>query len=265
MVYNIVPAQTATVPILISVPHCGTAFPDELKEQFRESLIQSPDDTDWFVDQLYDFAPAMGMAMISATYSRWVIDLNRDPQNRPLYNDGRIITALCPTTTFLGESLYRDDRKEVSTDEVRRRVALYYQPYHNRIEEELQFLKNRFGKVLLWDCHSIRQVVLSIRKEKFPDLILGDADGTSASPGLIEIALKNLESSSWSVSHNYPFKGGYITRDFGRPVENQHALQLEMAKINYMDDAEIKYDPARAGKIRVMLQKMFEDLIDQLE
>ena len=100
------------VPILVSVPHCGVAFPDDIRSQYKASLIDAPDDTDWFVDRLYDFAPSMGMTMITATYSRWVIDLNRDPDSKPLYSDGRIITALCPSTTFLGEPLYIDNLLE---------------------------------------------------------------------------------------------------------------------------------------------------------
>ena len=264
MVYTVVPAQTDVVPILISVPHCGTAFPEELTDQYNPSLLLSPDDTDWFVDRLYDFAPAMGITMIPAHYSRWVIALNRDPQNKPLYSDGRIITGLCPSTTFLGEPLYRDKRQEVSAEEVKRRLALYYLPYHQRIQEELLDLKNRFGKVLLWDCHSIRQVVRTIRHESFPDLILGDVYGTSASPGLIETALKNLETSSCRVNHNDPFKGGFITSYFGRPADNQHALQLEMTKVNYMDNGEMHYDEERAGKMRRVLQKTLEKLIEQL-
>ena len=264
MVYKFVPSQSPTVPILISVPHCGTAFPDELIDQYNPSLLPTQDDTDWYVDRLYDFAPAMGISMITAHYSRWVIDLNRDPQSKPLYSDGRIITGLCPSTTFLGEPLYRDKRQEVSAEEVKRRLILYYQPYHQRIQEELQDLKNKFGRVLLWDCHSIRQVVPTIQRERFPDLILGDVYGTSASPGLIETALKNLETSSYLVHHNHPFKGGSITRFFGRPAENQHALQLEMTKINYMDDGETQYDEERAGKMRGVLEKTLEKLIEQL-
>src|SRR5690242_9403103 len=104
--FNISPATQNQVPILISVPHCGFDFPQELKDQYKSNLASSPDDTDWFVNKLYDFAPSMGMTMISAVYSRWVIDLNRDPKSKPLYSDGRIITGLCPTTNFLGEPIY---------------------------------------------------------------------------------------------------------------------------------------------------------------
>ena len=262
--FRIVPPKNSEVPILLSVPHCGIAFPNELLSEYKPELIQSPDDTDWFVDTLYDFVSDRGITIIAAHYSRWVIDLNRDPQSKPLYDDGRIITTLCPITTFAGESIYLDERKEIDAAEIQRRVKMYYNPYHQKIQEQLDDLKSKFGKVVLWDCHSIRQTVPTIQKEKFPDLVLGDADGTSASPGLIETVLGVLDHSNYAVSHNYPFKGGYITRHFGQPSKNQHALQLEMTKVNYMDDSEKRYDKIRAEKMRELLKRNFEKLIEQL-
>ena len=264
MVSKVWEASEPKVPIILSVPHRGSVFPDEVRDQYKPFMIKSPDDTDWFVDKLYDFAPAMGITMISANYSRWVIDLNRDPNSKPLYTDGRIITGLCPATNFLGQPIYKDERTEVELPEVKRRVELYYKPYHQQIEKLLTETKKKFGKVLLWDCHSIRQSVPTIYKDKFPDLILGDADGTSASPGLIETTLSILDHESYSVGHNHPFKGGYITRHYGKPSANQHALQLEMSKVNYMDDAEKKYDKARSDKMRALLKQVFEKLIEQL-
>lgn len=264
MVYKIWEASEPQVPIILSVPHRGSVFPDEVRDQYKPAMIKAPDDTDWFVDLLYDFAPAMGITMISANYSRWVIDLNRDPNSKPLYTDGRIITGLCPSTNFLGESIYKDERAEVELFEVKRRVELYYKPYHQQLEKLLAATKKKSGKVLLWDCHSIRQYVPAIYKEKFPDLILGDADGTSASPGLIEAALSTLDHSAYSVSHNHPFKGGYITRHYGKPDAHQHALQLEMSKVNYMDDEEKRYDKSRSDKMRKLLKRVFEKLIVQL-
>lgn len=262
--FRVIAPSSERVPVLLSVPHCGVEFPPEIKSEYKQSLIQSPDDTDWFVHQLYDFAPAMGITLIHAVNSRWVIDLNRDPQSKPLYTDGRIITALCPTTTFLGEPIYVDERNEIGVEELSRRVELYYKPYHQKIQELLDDLKKQFGKVLLWDCHSIRQEVPTIHKEKFPDLILGDADGTSASPGLIETAISGLENAGYSFSHNHPFKGGYITRHFGIPTSNQHALQLEMTKVNYMDDSESKFDSPRAIKMREVLKATLNKLMGQL-
>jgi N-formylglutamate deformylase len=264
MVSKVWEASEPKVPIIVSVPHRGSVFPDEVKDQYKRAMIKSPDDTDWFVDTLYDFAPAMGITMITANYSRWVIDLNRDPHSKPLYSDGRIITGLCPATNFLGEAIYKDERAEVELPEVKRRVELYYKPYHQQIEKLLSETKRKFGKVLLWDAHSIRQFVPTIYKVKFPDLILGDVDGTSASPGLIDTTLSTLDHGSYTVSHNHPFKGGYITRHYGKPSANQHALQLEMSKVNYMDDTEKKYDKARSDKMRELLKRVFEKLIEQL-
>ena len=251
-----------TVPILLSIPHSGTAFPEELKDLYNPELIQQPDDTDWFVDKLYSFAAAIGITTISAVYSRWVIDLNRHPESKPLYTDGRIITGLCPTTDFLGNNLYENNRIELIQEEINQRLEKYYWPYHHELQNQLQLLKEKFGKVLLWDCHSIRQFVPTIHKEKFPDLILGDADGTSASPGVIETTIKVLESSGYSFSHNHPFKGGYITRQYGKPSENIHALQLEMTKVNYMHDDELRYSEARSASMQKVLKKAFGNLTD---
>jgi len=263
-VYRLTAPERRSVPLLVSVPHCGILFPSELAGEYKSQMIAAPDDTDWFVDELYNFVTALGATMIAANYSRWVVDLNRDPQSKPLYTDGRIITGLCPSTDFLGNSIYQDERKEVSQKDIDYRVERYYKPYHDEIETQLTSLKKKFGKVLLWDCHSIRQIVPTIQKDKFPDLILGDADETSASSELISIALKNLKSGSYSVNHNHPFKGGYITRQYGRPAENQHALQLEMCKVHYMDDSETKFDKVRADRMREVLKRTLGELIEQL-
>ena len=262
--FEIVHPTTGNAPIVLSVPHCGATIPDELKESFKPEQLQFIDDTDWFVEQLYSFGPELGITLISAKISRWVIDLNRDPENKPLYSDGRVITDVCPATDFLGNPIYADDRKFVDAETRQIRIEKYYKPYHSAIAQCLTDRKKEFGKVLLWDCHSIRQYVPSIRKEKFPDLILGDADGTSASPGLIECALKNLETSGYTVSHNYPFKGGFITRHFGQPAVNTHALQLEMSKINYMDDSETRWMSSRATRIQDLLKRTLSNLSEAM-
>lgn len=262
--YKIISASGKRVPILLSIPHCGVEFPAELTLDYNPELSQAPDDTDWFVHRLYDFAPAMGITIIHAVYSRWVIDLNRDPQSKPLYSDGRIITPLCPTTDFFGNPIYKDERKEVTLEEVNRRTAEYYVPYHTKLKELLADLKKEFGKVLLWECHSIRQFVPTIYKDKFPDLILGDADGTSASSEISETALASLKSGKYQVNHNHPFKGGYITRQFCNPKNNEHALQLEMTKVNYMSDSEKRYDETRAEEMRMLLKKTMNALTEKL-
>jgi N-formylglutamate deformylase len=260
--YNIIAPSTAKVPILLSVPHCGTAFPDELKADYVPAMMAAPDDTDWFVDELYAFASEMGITMITAEYSRWVIDLNRNPESKPLYNDGRIITGLCTTTDFHGNDIY--EQNIPNQKEVDRRVEVYYQPYYDKIQEQLDGLKAEFGQVLLWDAHSIRQHVPTIRAERFPDMILGSVDETSADSQLINLALEGLSAGDFELRHNTPFKGGQITRTFGRPYENQHALQLEMNKVLYMDDTEMIFDETRANKVRELLNQTLSKLSTSL-
>ncbi len=261
--FRIIEPTSKRVPILISSPHSGTAFPSEIKENYNQGAIAAPDDTDWFIDKLYDFAPNLGITMITAHFSRWVIDLNRDPKSNPLYDDGRVITDLCPTMSFMEKPIYKEnqlpDRKEID-----RRLDTYYWPYYHKIQSMLDDLKKEFGQVLLWDAHSIRQYVPTIRKEVFPDLILGDNDEKSAGQDLIQTSLSRLGESKLKLNHNNPFKGGHITRYFGKPSNNQHALQLEMTKINYMNDDEQHYNDDRASVIRSILMNNFEGLIEKL-
>jgi N-formylglutamate amidohydrolase len=262
--YKIISPTAPAAPIILSVPHCGVEFPDDIKQDYQPALIGDLDDTDWFVHQLYDFVPTLGITMIHAVNSRWVIDLNRDPTSKPLYTDGRIITGLCPTTDFLGNPLYKDLRTDVDPAEIKRRLDHYYYPYHQKIEELLHDTKEKFGKALLWDCHSIREFVRTIQIDRFPDLILGDVDNTSANKALSETTLKSLRKSNYTVNHNHPFKGGHITRHFGKPSENIHALQLEMTKVSYMDDDERNYNGQRASKMRAVLKSTLKSLIRQL-
>ena len=249
-------------PIIVSVPHSGIKIPHELKSSYVSGQIQFIDDTDWFVDRLYDFVQDMGITIIHAKYSRWVIDLNRNVQSKPLYDDGRIITDLTPTTDFNGQSIYKN--KEPSDAEIQKRISSYYTPYYDNITTLIKNKKSTFDHVLFFDAHSIRKHVPGIRKEPFPDLILGDVDETSADKGLIETAVKTLGSSSYSFQHNDPFKGGNLTRHFANPKKGIHALQLEMSKILYMYDTETLFHEERAEKVRTLLRSLFQNLSESL-
>ena len=262
--YFLIEPARARVPVILSSPHSGMEFPDELKTHFRAELMKQPDDTDWFVHKLYNFVSDLGITMIHARYSRWVIDLNRTPTSVPLYNDGRIITELVPKTDFLGNDLYVDKKFVPDDAEIERRKEIYYKPYYRQIENLLAERIAEFGRVLLWDAHSIRRFVPTIQGEPFPDLILGDNDEKSAAKEIIEIALDGLKQGKFGVNHNSPFKGGNITRHFGKPDRQVHALQLEMAKTNYMDDDELTFNEARANEVRSILHPVFENLIEYL-
>ena len=263
--FHIIEPKGPKVPIILSVPHCGTDFPNEIINDYVPKMAAAPDDTDWFVHDLYNFATEMGITIIYAKYSRWVIDLNRDPESVPLYTDGRIITGLTTTTDFFGKDIYKSEEHIPNQTEVERRLKEYYWPYYSKVQELLDERVADFGKALLWDAHSIRHLVPTIRKDVFPDMILGNNDETTADPTLIQAAMNGLTSSSYGVNHNTPFKGGHITRYFGKPENNIHALQLEMNKILYMNDDEMKFDENRANKMREVLKRTFSNLITKIE
>lgn len=263
MPYEVIKPNVSQLPILVSVPHCGIDFPNDIADQYNPEMIDSPEDTDWFVDKLYDFVADMGITMIHAKYSRWVIDLNRDPESKPLYADGRVITGLTPTTDFNSKPLYKSEGPD--DDEIKRRVDKYYTPYYNKIREILDGFQSEHDHVLFFDAHSIKQYVPGIHAEKFPDLVLGDVDVTSAHKQIVDAAYNSLASGSYTLTHNTPFKGGHLTRYFGRPENKVHALQLEMSKTVYMDDDEVHYSLSRSSSIRSLLQSMFTNLITSLD
>ncbi len=259
--FKITAPTTEIVPIIISVPHAGTKFPSELKSHYDGRMRKHLDDTDWYVHKLYDFAPSMGITLVKANLSRWVIDLNRDPESVPLYSDGRLITTNTPVTDFYGNPLYKSPQYEPDEAETKRRQDSYYWPYYRKLENLIAERKKQFGKVLLWDAHSIRHLVSTIQKDVFPDMILGNNDEKTAHPKLINTALEGLRSGLFKPSHNTPFKGGHLTRYFGKPEENVHALQLEMNKILYMDDNEITYNEERANEVKKVLRETLQNLI----
>jgi N-formylglutamate amidohydrolase len=254
------------LPLLLSSPHSGTKFPDELIHTLRPEVISHPEDTDWYVNELYDFATEMDMTLISAEFSRYVVDLNRDFRNEDLYNDGRMITSVVPTLSFARTPLYLDEGP--GPLELERRLKIYYWPYYYKIQEILMEMKKEFGYALFFDCHSIKRNVPTISPDPFPDLILGDNDGLSADPRLSQIVLDTLtENDMYGVAHNRPFKGGHLTRWFGRPHEGIHALQLEMSQDLYMDEESGKFNELKAALIRERLRqalRQFEGLAQDI-
>ncbi|MEC7984860.1 MAG: N-formylglutamate amidohydrolase [Myxococcota bacterium] len=261
-VFSYSPPQKRGVPILISVPHAGTAFPEEWSHGVLQSPFQThPPDTDWFVDKLYTFAPELGIGVIKANLSRYVVDLNRDPKAKPLYSDGRLITGPIPLQSFEGKDLYRDPPSE---EEKKTRIRTYFQPYHNAIQAKLAELKERHESVLLFDAHSIRHHVPKLHAEPFPDLILGNNDQKTASPQLIEACWEVLRQSTYTASHNSPFKGGYITRHYGHPQSGIHTLQLEMSQRIYMDEERGIWDVQKASSVQQLLRIVFQRLIEAM-
>jgi len=242
-----------TTPLLISVPHDGRALKPGQSYDMTE-VGQSLPDTDWHVRRLYRFAIDLGASIVAAHYSRYVVDLNRSADDVALY-EGQVSTGLCPAKSFAGDDLYNDGAS-VSDDERARRVRTYWQPYHQKIADTLAELKEEFGYALLWDGHSIRTEVPSLFPGELPDLNIGTNGGASCGKSLLEPVEQIAAAAPFSSVVNGRFKGGYITRHYGAPEQNIHAIQLEIAQRTYMDEESTDFDEIRAEALQATLADM---------
>jgi N-formylglutamate deformylase len=245
-------------PVLVSVPHAGTRVPEEVVGS--QGPWRDLPDTDWHVDRLVDFAPAMGVSLIAADYARYVVDLNRPANDEPLYE--RAGTGLVPTETFSGLPLYPAGQ-EPNAAERQRRIERYWRPYHQAIARRLAEIKARHGHAILFDAHSIISRVPRLFDDQLPDLNLGTYAGQSCAASLQQ-RVGGVLVGAGGFSHviNGRFQGGYITRHYGQPEQGVHALQLEIAQCCYMDEADPgRWDEDRAMPLKQVLKALVSELL----
>ncbi len=247
-------------PLLISLPHDGEAIPPELAARLTPSAQGVPD-TDWHVSRLYAFARDLGASTLVPKYSRYVVDLNRPPDDISLY-PGQNTTGLCPIVQFTGEPVYLDGQQP-SPEEVGERVEQYWRPYHDSLAAEIERIHAEHGRCLLWEGHSIRSVAPFLFDGRLPDINLGTVDGASCRPSLRAQLVGVLEAQAdYSFVVDGRFKGGYITRHYGRPERGIDTIQLELAQINYMDEATYVYDSERAASLQALIHRLLEAALD---
>lgn len=223
------------VPLLISMPHAGLKLTPVVKEGLVPEAHSLPD-TDWHIPRLYEGAAQLGVSTLAAEYSRFVIDLNRPEDDAPLYVGAT--TGLFPSILFEGVPLF-DEGKVPSQAERATYLEHIWKPYHQTLQQELARLKAQFGYALLFDAHSIRAHVPHLFDGRLPDFNLGTFNGASCDPQLAS-ALEAICAEHKAYSHvlNGRFKGGHITRHYGSPAGNIHAVQLELAQCTYMEEFE---------------------------
>ncbi|MDF0733978.1 N-formylglutamate deformylase [Pseudomonas entomophila] len=248
-----------TLPLLISMPHAGLGLTPAVKAGLVDAA-QSLPDTDWHIPRLYDFARELGASVVAAEYSRFVIDLNRPDDDKPLYAGAT--TGLYPATLFEGEPLFNEGQAP-SAEERATYLEQVWRPYHGTIRSELERLREQFGYALLWDAHSIRSLIPHLFEGKLPDFNLGTFNGASCDPELAA-RLEGVCAEAPAYSHvlNGRFKGGHITRHYGNPAQHIHAVQLELAQSTYMQEVEpFAYREDLAQPTQVVLRRLLETLL----
>ncbi len=259
--HDVFQLHRGSTPLLISVPHAGTVIPPDIAAMLQPRALAT-EDADWHLDRLYGFARDIGASLIVPRYARYVVDLNRPPENTPMY-PGQNNTELVPTHFFTGEPLYREGQAP-DGPEIERRVQTYWRPYHAALAAELQRLRAAHGHAVLFDGHSIQAELPWLFDGRLPDLNLGTANGSSCAPALRDALAATLDAQT-AHSHiiDGRFKGGYITRHYGQPAQGVHAVQMEMCWHCYMQTTSpYAYDDACAQQMQPLLQALAQAMLD---
>lgn len=249
-IYELIPAES---PLLVNVPHAGTGLAFDLADRLRPEA-QDLRDTDWHMDRIASAIRPDGAGLMIARQSRYVVDLNRSSDDEPLYAGAT--TGLISTIDFDGNPLYRPGQ-EPDAAERQERVAEVWEPYHAALRAEVDRIRAQFGYCLLLDLHSIRSRVPRLFDGTLPDLNLGTNSGTSASPELIQRVWKVLQETGFSAVKDARFRGGFITRHYGQPARNDHALQIEIAQCSYMEEHPLwHFDGERTEPLQAVLAEL---------
>ncbi len=263
----VVHPAAAARPILVEVPHAGTAVPDEVG---RELLLDGAGvrrDADLYVDRLYRRAPELGATLIYTEVSRFVVDLNRaaddvdaravadHPRPRPDAPRGLIWRVATDGTPALAAPL--------TLASYRHRVEDYHAPYHRALDQAIADLRARFGRVVVLSGHSMPSVGKATHADpgkRRADVVPGDRRGASCAPRVTAAAVEHFAAAGFSVAPNDPYQGGETTRRLGRPADGIHALQVELNRARYMDEATFAIHDGDFAQ----LQSLCEGLVEKL-
>jgi formiminoglutamase len=253
-------------PLVVSIPHAGTQIPSDIEARLVSPWLARKD-ADWWLGELYAFADGLDATVVRTEVSRTVIDVNRDPSGLSLY-PGQATTGLCPVDTFDGEPLYRPGEEPDAAEIAERRTA-FFDPYHAGLQAELDRLVARHDKVVLYDAHSIRSRAPRLFDGELPQFNIGTNSGAACDPDLTRAVESACDATGLPRVTDGRFKGGWITRRYGRPKTGVHAVQMELACRGYIDEPvaltpeawPTPYDLARAAPLQAALSDVLKACI----
>jgi N-formylglutamate amidohydrolase len=213
------------VPLVANLPHSGMFVPDDIAAQFTSEHLQSLPNTDWHLDKLYQSLPTLGITVLQATHSRYVVDLNRQLKE-PLF--GNFWTSVVPEQTGMGKRIYKTNP---SDEHIKERVQKFYVPYHNQLTALLQEKIEEFGKVYLLDLHSFFGLITE-------DICLGNRNAQTCSELFISSVERNFLIKDYRVVRNKVFNGGYITGHYSQ-MPGVEALQIEVRYPVYLKESQL--------------------------
>ncbi|QBJ64357.1 N-formylglutamate amidohydrolase [Pseudoalteromonas sp. DL-6] len=243
------PVKGNLIPLVFDSPHSGQVLPGDFASIASIEQIQTGCDA--FVDELWLPATSQGASLLAAQISRMYIDLNRAPNDidpslleepwpgdlQPSEYSNRGM-GLIRALALPGQPMYKNS---LSTCAVVKRITQYYQPYHMCLKTLLGQLKQQFGQVWHIDCHSMKSRGNAMNiddNQPRADIVIGDLDGTSTDPEFTALVVQSFRQVGYRVAVNYPYKGGYLTTNYGKPKERQHSIQIEINRALYMNEKQ---------------------------
>ncbi len=254
-----VTVSQGSCPIVLGLPHTGTHVPDDIAKNLN-GVGRALADTDWHIDRLYEgLLPEV--TWVRANFHRYVIDANPDPTGNSLY-PGQNTTTLVPLTDFDGLDIWEVVPDEI---EIARRREAFHRPYHDALRAELDRVRAIHGVAILYDCHSIRSNIPFLFKGTLPDFNIGTNMGVTCAPEIEAATARTCaKPEGYSSTLNGRFKGGWTTRHYGRPNEDIHAIQMELAQSTYLagETPPWSYDTKKADRLRHHLIDILTTLAD---
>ena len=235
---------------IFSSPHSGSFYDETFEGNADLELVDLRSSEDAFVDELFSDVNSYGSQLLSAVAPRSFVDLNRsfdelDPKLIIGVKKGKETNKVKSGLGVVPRVVAKDksiNSEMITLDEAKERLNSYYFPYHESLKKMVNETKQQFGSALLIDCHSMpKSAVKGLERFKYksPDIVLGDCFGSSCSKEILERVENVIKAHGFNVIRNYPFSGGYITKHYGRPDLNQHALQIEINRSLYMNEKKI--------------------------
>ncbi|MBY8977863.1 N-formylglutamate amidohydrolase [Rhodobacteraceae bacterium NNCM2] len=258
--------------LVFSSPHSGRNYPESLVERSPLGLLKLRASEDALVDQLFAAAPDHGAPLLSGLMPRAYLDLNRAPDELdPALIEGakvsginqRVLAGLGVVPRVVAEATPIYNGK-ISMAEARARINTCHLPFHDMLNRLLLRARDHFGSALLIDCHSMPSEALRAAPKVngvMPDIVLGDRFGAAAGRNHIAEVQAAFQRAGFTVARNAPFAGGYITQRYGKPAQGFHAIQVEIDRGLYLDQARIEAGPA-FDEVRELLTRVIAELID---
>ena len=261
-----VPGRGET-PVLVEVPHAGLTVPGVVRDQVIASEWAIARDADPHVDRLYERAPQEGATLLCATVSRYVVDLNRAPDDvdaetvpdhpspRPMQPRG----VVWRMTTDGKPAL----RSPLSNRELERRLDVFHRPYHTALREQLERLRARFGFAIMVAGHSMPSVGRSGHVDsgvRRADIVPGTRGRSTADPRVIDLVDAHFRAAGLTVRHDDPYRGGWSTGHYGRPSDGWHAIQIEVNRALYMNETTGEVTPDALARMQTLLSELVAKL-----